>query len=219
METGWTRFSTSDGIGEWDLVTLSIEWVKVDVSRRAWFSQANHVFSRLGINSNHEDYVLTHGCEFHLKFFPTNPTSAAGYLFICPREDLRAGLSSFRWPDCVAYWSHDPEGVERLGRDEATRLGFPAVHLQIKIQASRWNDHIYTGLRKFHEGKGFNPESQDVAHHLGYPLFEVYNLPAPFAFSAAHLISVYCYNTEIQFPVEGEETNTDDDAESETPHP
>ncbi|KAJ6566494.1 hypothetical protein B0H19DRAFT_711230 [Mycena capillaripes] len=187
MDTGWTRFRTSDGMGARDSLTLCIEWVKVDtsISRRAWFSQANHAFSLLHVNSNHHHYVLTHDCEFQLNLISTSEALPAGYLFICPPEDLRAGPSSFRWPDCAAYWSRDPEGVERLAVDEAARLGFPAIQLQTKIHGSWWNGSVYAGLRKFHEEKGFDPDSQDVARHLEYPLLEVYDPLAPFAFIEA----------------------------------
>ncbi|KAJ7755486.1 hypothetical protein B0H16DRAFT_715739 [Mycena metata] len=36
-----------------------------------------------------------------------------------------------------------------------------------------WDASVYAGLRKFHRAKGFDPDSQDVARHLGYPLYQV----------------------------------------------
>ncbi|KAF7353337.1 hypothetical protein MSAN_01521900 [Mycena sanguinolenta] len=36
-----------------------------------------------------------------------------------------------------------------------------------------WDNSVYEGLRRFHQGKGFDPDSQDLARHLGYPLFEL----------------------------------------------
>jgi hypothetical protein len=142
-----------------------------------------HFSFAMVLNDNHTG--LTHDCEFQLNLIPTSETLPAGYLFICPPEDLRAGPSSFRWPDCAAYWSYDLEGVERLAVDEAARLGFPAIQLHTEIHTSWWNGSVYAGLQKFHEEKGFDPNSQDVARHLEYPLLEVYNPLAPFAFSAS----------------------------------
>ncbi|KAJ6608482.1 hypothetical protein B0H10DRAFT_2067723 [Mycena sp. CBHHK59/15] len=103
-----------------------------------------------------------------------------GYVFVCPFEDLRTGPSSFRWPDCPAYWSPDPGGVERLGTDEATRLGFPSIAVEAEILCKSWDATVYAGLWKFHEAKGFGPESPDVARHLGYPVYDLSDqTPAP----------------------------------------
>ncbi|KAF8193834.1 hypothetical protein K438DRAFT_1969136 [Mycena galopus ATCC 62051] len=120
-----------------------------------------------------------------LVFNPINQSIPAGYLFVCPPEDFRVGPASFRWPEHTAYWSRDPEGVDCIPMDRAPELGFPAVQWQIKIQASWWDDSFYAGMRQFHEERGFRPESQDLARHLGSPLFEVYNAPVPFAFIEA----------------------------------
>jgi hypothetical protein len=36
-----------------------------------------------------------------------------------------------------------------------------------------WDDGVYAGIRTFHEEKGFDPDSLDVAHRLGYPLYQI----------------------------------------------
>ncbi|KAF7364437.1 hypothetical protein MSAN_01104800 [Mycena sanguinolenta] len=41
------------------------------------------------------------------------------------------------------------------------------------VVATFWEDTVYAGLCKFDECKGFDPESQDIARELGYPLYEV----------------------------------------------
>jgi hypothetical protein len=41
------------------------------------------------------------------------------------------------------------------------------------IRGTSWQTSAYAGLRKFYQGKGFNPNSQDVARHLGEPLYQV----------------------------------------------
>jgi hypothetical protein len=94
-----------------------------------------------------------------------------GYLFVCPEKDLQTGPSSFRWPDCPAYWSLDPLGAERLRPEEATELGFPSIDLSTHIGTASWDAEVYAALRQFHRAKGFDPDSQDVARHLGYPLY------------------------------------------------
>ncbi|KAJ7214887.1 hypothetical protein GGX14DRAFT_329965, partial [Mycena pura] len=71
------------------------------------------------------------------------------------------------------YWSRVPSGAERLNTEAAARLGFPAIQLSTYLYMVSWDDNIYAGLRKFHQAKGFDPDSQDIARHLGYPLYEL----------------------------------------------
>ncbi|KAJ7732531.1 hypothetical protein B0H16DRAFT_176050 [Mycena metata] len=96
-----------------------------------------------------------------------------GYFLLCPTTEFQTGPSSFRWPDCPAYWSLDPSGLDRLTTDEATQLGFPSFQLTTKFGGLSWDTSVYAGLRQFHQAKGFDPESQDVARHLGHPLFQL----------------------------------------------
>ncbi|KAJ7134150.1 hypothetical protein C8R46DRAFT_874175, partial [Mycena filopes] len=77
------------------------------------------------------------------------------------------------WPDSPVYWSLDPLGIERLSADEAACLGFPSPIMTTEIFGQSWNASVYAGLRQFHAAKGFNPDRQDVALHLGHPLYEV----------------------------------------------
>ncbi|KAJ7775326.1 hypothetical protein B0H16DRAFT_41957 [Mycena metata] len=102
-----------------------------------------------------------------------NATQTPGYLFLCPNKDFRAGPTSLRWPDCPAYWSLDPLGVDRLSMEEATRLGFPALQPSTKIHGVSWDAGVYAGLRQFHQAKGFDPNSQNIALRLDQPLFRL----------------------------------------------
>ncbi|KAJ7041509.1 hypothetical protein C8F04DRAFT_1300891, partial [Mycena alexandri] len=140
---------------------------------KVWFSQANHVFSRLQIASNLKDYVLIDRIYFTITIANARGDPPAGFLFICPREDFRTGPTSFRWPNCPAYWSLDPEGVEVLGTEEAARLGFPSFQLTTKVHGKSWDANVYAGLHKFHQAKGFNPDSQEVALHMSHPLYRL----------------------------------------------
>ncbi|KAJ7229537.1 hypothetical protein B0H12DRAFT_225307 [Mycena haematopus] len=113
--------------------------------------------------------------EFILRCLP-NPCSTQkpeGYLFVCPAEDFRTGPNLFRWPDESAYWSLDTSGVVHLSPEDAKILGFPIIHTETRMKGNSWNSSIYEGLGRFHQGKGFDPDSQDVARHLDYPLFEL----------------------------------------------
>lgn len=113
--------------------------------------------------------------EFQLEISVPAQTSLDGYLFLCPKTDFGHGspTNTFRWPDFPTYWSLDPTGVARLAAEEATLLGFPSTRLRVHVRASHWDESVYAGLRKFHEAKGFNPGSQDVARDLGDALWQI----------------------------------------------
>ncbi|KAJ6462828.1 hypothetical protein C8R45DRAFT_788709, partial [Mycena sanguinolenta] len=65
-----------------------------------------------------------------------------------------------------AYWPLDPSGVDCLSPEDATQLGFPSFEPTTRVDGMYWDSSVYEGLRQFHEGKGFDPYSQDVARHL-----------------------------------------------------
>ncbi|KAJ7315177.1 hypothetical protein DFH08DRAFT_1086958 [Mycena albidolilacea] len=116
-----------------------------------------------------------------------------GFLFFCPKEDLQTRSSSFRWPECPAYWSFDPSGVERLSMEDATCLGFPSISLSAEFYGRAWEASVYAGLRQFHQAKGFDPYSLDVARHFGEPL---YHLAAETDVPFAHVDDEYLYSDE-----------------------
>jgi hypothetical protein len=94
------------------------------------------------------------------------------YLFRCPVQHFYDffGVSSVQIPDRPAYWSLDEDGSSCLTSEEATRLGLPAIQLETTVRGWRWDAPVYEGLSRFHASKGFDPNSQDVARHLSYPL-------------------------------------------------
>ncbi|KAJ6555807.1 hypothetical protein B0H19DRAFT_1376839 [Mycena capillaripes] len=170
-EDGWTR-EVSDTI-----ISLFSS-----IYPQSWLSQANHIFSRLQITSNFEDYALIHSIWFDIVISASKEESPAGFLFLCPTEDFRTGPFSFWWPECPAYWSLDPFGVERLTAEEATELGFPSLRLGTTIGGRSWDANVYAGLRQFHKAKGFDPDSQDVARYFREPLYQLSNeVDVPFA--------------------------------------
>ncbi|KAF7348931.1 hypothetical protein MVEN_01413500 [Mycena venus] len=167
IKDGWTRFKASDVFDS--CIRLYI-WSR---PHDFWLSQANHVFSRLHITSNFDDYVALCDIIYELRISTTTEDLPPGFLFVCPEEDVQTGPSFFCWPTCPAYWSLDPSGTERLSPDEAMRLRFPFIGLKAEAHGWCWNGDVYVGLRRFHYAKGFDPESQDVARHFGAPLFQL----------------------------------------------
>ncbi|KAJ7848724.1 hypothetical protein B0H14DRAFT_3671391, partial [Mycena olivaceomarginata] len=159
----------------------------------SWFAQVNYIFSLLKVGSNHEDYsVSSSSCLCHIYHSPCQPVTELvhqveisiriskathnppdGYLFVWSPEPFEAGPTLIHWSADAAYWSLDPSGSNKLSHEESSRLGFPSIELRINVYALSWDETVYAGLRKFDECKGFDPESQDVARELGYPLFKV----------------------------------------------
>ncbi|KAF7337105.1 hypothetical protein MVEN_02148100 [Mycena venus] len=176
MEDGWTRCASTD------VLNNSIELRMWSPHAEAWLSQANHIFSCLQISSNFQDYVVLDTITFKLAISAVETDPAEGFLFLCPMEDFRTGPSSFNWPDRPAYWSLDPSGAGCLSTDDADRLGFPSTNLSAEIAGQSWDARVCAGLSRFHQAKGFDPESQDVARHLGQPLYQFSTgINAPFA--------------------------------------
>ncbi|KAJ6464388.1 hypothetical protein C8R45DRAFT_911003 [Mycena sanguinolenta] len=139
-----------------------------------WLAQANCIFTRVQATSHLGNYVCPFGVAFRLDVnlrCRTHSNRPEPYLFVCPPENFRAGGNSFRWPDCPAYWSLDPSGADRLSPEAAKTLGFPKISIQTGLYGTWWDNSVYKGLRRFHQGKGFDPDSQDLARHLDYPLF------------------------------------------------
>jgi hypothetical protein len=156
----------------------------------AWLSQAIHIFSRLGITSNFEDYgsappslsiftlisaVLLRDVFFNVEISASADDPPLGYLFLCPAKDFQTDPGLLSFPYCSAYWSVDPSGTERLSTEESQRLGFPSIQFTIDVQGFSWDASVYDGLRQFHQAKVFDPESQDVARYLGEPLYRLSN--------------------------------------------
>ncbi|KAF8209436.1 hypothetical protein K438DRAFT_231040 [Mycena galopus ATCC 62051] len=150
-------------------------------SVQTWFSQANHIFARHEITSNYENYGLVHHIQFRLEISQSADDPPAGYLFLCPVTKFRTGPNSFRWPEHPAYWSMDPCGAQRLSIQEATDAGFPSMKLTTRVCTRFYAAEVYSGLRNFYAAKGFDPESQDVARHLGEPMFYIPGVEVPFA--------------------------------------
>ncbi|KAJ7147417.1 hypothetical protein C8R43DRAFT_1010652 [Mycena crocata] len=165
VESGWTRHNACDIGGRTFVQGLT-------ATCESWLSQANHIFSRLQIKSDCEDFVFVYHAELMIRISP-NPEIPEGFLFLCPTEDFEVTPDSLHLPDVPAYWSLDPSGDERLDTEEAGRLGFPVIEPQLTARGFSWDSSVYTGLRQFHTAKGFDPDNQDVARHLQLPLYQL----------------------------------------------
>ncbi|KAJ6569329.1 hypothetical protein B0H19DRAFT_693080 [Mycena capillaripes] len=177
MQDGWTRFNSGDVFNR----TFSLCEVR-SWDYASWLSQANHVFSRFSITSNFENYVPIDNVIFELNILGTPEEPPTGFLFLCPESDFQAGPSSFEWPECPAYWSLDPLAAEHLSADKAAQLGFPPIQVTTKVAGYTCDASVYAGLCQFHQAKGFDPESQEVARYLGITLYDLCDeINVPFA--------------------------------------
>ncbi|KAK6984808.1 hypothetical protein R3P38DRAFT_3102997 [Favolaschia claudopus] len=170
--SGWRRFSFSEAIHAEFLFTYDVYSTEM-----TWISQANYIFGRLHVKSDFHKYGFVDDICFEARLSRSRKpyhTPSEGYLFMCPPQDFLIEPGSVQWPDRPWYWSLDPSGVEGLSDEEATEIGFPTIEPLTRLGViSAANDSVYAGLRVFHEGKGFDPESQDVAVELGDSLFEL----------------------------------------------
>ncbi|KAJ7236703.1 hypothetical protein C8J57DRAFT_1479166 [Mycena rebaudengoi] len=176
---GWSRYNSSQILSRNFKFNQTIYCSNND----SWLSQANHFFSCVQITSDHSDYGFVAEVRFEITIEETEQTPPEGYLFLCPRTNFKTGPNSFRWPACPAYWSLDPFGDERLSAEDAENQGFPSIELTSRMWGRSWDASIYAGLRQFHQDKGFDPDSQNVARHLGHKLFQVVsNHDLPFVY-------------------------------------
>ncbi|KAJ6530507.1 hypothetical protein DFH09DRAFT_1184112 [Mycena vulgaris] len=172
MEDGWTRMHSSEFADAW----LACFWEakESDEIEEYWLAQANCIFTHTNTTSNLKDYMLIEDVYYHFQKGAVSEPIPSGYLFLCPVADLQSDTPGrFRIPESAAYWSLDPSGLDRMSPEEAQQAGFPAVELKMQARGRRWEDNVYAGLRAFHGGKGFDPDSQELARQLGYPLFEL----------------------------------------------
>ncbi|KAJ6464506.1 hypothetical protein C8R45DRAFT_1024252 [Mycena sanguinolenta] len=144
--------------------------------RKAWLAQANRIFAALEEVANVESYVCVDYIQSTLRIASKHHIPK-GYLFVCSPQDFRTSIDPqahlYHWPAYPAYWSLDPSGADRLSPEDARILGFPTTHIETTMFGYLWDCSVYKGLRRFHKGKGLDPESREAARQLGYPLYEV----------------------------------------------
>ncbi|KAK7029954.1 hypothetical protein R3P38DRAFT_3188871 [Favolaschia claudopus] len=179
-ETGWNRFHVSELVDGAEYTFRLFVVLHDGDSSPAWLSQANFIFNCLSVFSNADSYALLDEVDFKVQLKPHSTKPAAwhpsnGYLFLCPPESLQIAHASFKLPEHIGYFSLDSSGLDRLSMEQAAEFGFPTLSISVWGAGSYWRDTFYAGLRQFHQGKGFDPNSQDVARHLNLPLYQLYS--------------------------------------------
>ncbi|KAJ7902920.1 hypothetical protein B0H13DRAFT_2026042 [Mycena leptocephala] len=134
---------------------------------RSWLAQANHVFNQSNISDSLERFGLVVRITITLMLEGNITGLLPGFLFLyCPSPRHSTPAKS-QDSSSIAYWSLDRTGRWRLSPEDARSLGFPAIKADVGVHVKSWDSTVYLFLRQFHEGKGFDPDSEDVARHLG----------------------------------------------------
>ncbi|KAJ6464518.1 hypothetical protein C8R45DRAFT_501252 [Mycena sanguinolenta] len=179
LPNSWVRYDSRQTCALKLVLPLSFWSYEI---QKAWLAQANRIFAELGEVAHVEDYVCVNEIWFVLRIADKRHIPK-GYLFVCPPQNLRIGIEQhahlYQWPARPAYWSLDTSGTTRLSTEDARILGFPAIHIETIVYGLSWDHSVYKGLRRFHAGKGFNPDGREVARRLGYPLYEVLSDQVP----------------------------------------
>ncbi|KAF7340329.1 Reverse transcriptase-RNase H-integrase [Mycena venus] len=191
MPTGWTRVEYLDN------PELLLLWMPVQLHgennvMKWWVSQRNYVCKHLqcAIGAE-EDYQPLHlitridfVCILDTRLdsftlqgtFMTNAPQHQVYLFLfLPQVELLDGQFTIMNPDDSEkyYWAFDPTGLDRLTHEMAEDIGLPTPQFSVKITGWRGNESTLDMIREFHAAKGFDPDSQDVAIAMGYPLVDI----------------------------------------------
>ncbi|KAK7022578.1 kinase-like protein [Favolaschia claudopus] len=134
----------------------------------AWLAQAHRIFNASKIGQSWETFALLVRITIFVVLEEIDrDLMPRGFLFLyCPSGWHSTPISSAR-PASIAFWSLDSLGQHRLSSEEAKSLGFPAIEAKIEVHLKSWDSTTYLFLRQFHEEKGFDPHSEDVASCLG----------------------------------------------------
>jgi hypothetical protein len=108
--------------------------------------------------------------------FMTDAPSDKVYLFLFPPqvEILDGQLTVINPPDAEkSYWAFDPAGLDQLTHEIAEDIGLPTPKFVILLEGLFLEEKETHLIREFHAAKGFDPESQDAAIAMGYPLVDI----------------------------------------------
>ncbi|KAK7001948.1 hypothetical protein R3P38DRAFT_3367905 [Favolaschia claudopus] len=138
----------------------------------AWFAQANYIFGRLDLNCSSCSYIdsICVDCTLTSYIQPRSPEKI--FLFLPPYNTfLSADLTRYGFPREGSYWSFDPCGNDRLSANEALNLGLPQARIDISVTHYFVDDAFLKDVHAFHARKGFDPDRQEIAEHLGLALY------------------------------------------------
>ncbi|KAJ7064452.1 hypothetical protein C8F01DRAFT_1229068, partial [Mycena amicta] len=170
LRNGWQRYSIGpEKAGQRVHFSPGPSPNLLNIMDALWFSQAGHIFNLLNIRDKFDSYFLAYGRARLAFTVPDNVPH--GYLFCRPTGPRRwLPKKPFQ-----VFWSLDPQGREQLSWKEARKQGFPRLIISndFSTYQRQWDASVYEEIRAMHIAKGFNPDSQDLARHLGYLLFEL----------------------------------------------
>ncbi|KAF7340338.1 Reverse transcriptase-RNase H-integrase [Mycena venus] len=191
MPTGWTRVEYLDN-PEYLLLWMSVQLREEDNVMKWWVSQQNYVCKHLqNAIGAEEDYRPLHlitridfDCILDTRLdgftlqgtFMMNAPQHQAYLFLFPPQvELVDDQFTVMNPDDSEkyYWSFDPTGLKRLTREVVEDIGLPTPQFSVEVLGQRWDERTLDMIHEFHTVKGFNPDSQDVATAMGYPLVDI----------------------------------------------
>ncbi|KAJ7064472.1 hypothetical protein C8F01DRAFT_768737 [Mycena amicta] len=161
LQNGWERYSIGPEKAGQRVQLSNPPTYRITTT---WLSQAGHIFNLLNIRDKFDSYFLAWGWPNVVFTVPEGAPN--GYLFYMPPLQKK--------PSQV-FWSLDPLGREQLSWKEARERGFPKLVASnsVRTYQRQWDACVYEEIRAMHIAKGFDPDSQDVARHLGHPLFEL----------------------------------------------
>ncbi|KAF7353126.1 hypothetical protein MSAN_01500000 [Mycena sanguinolenta] len=138
---------------------LELEFASYEV-RNVWMAQANHIFAELEDKTHEQSALIESGSSFECFIAQTITLLRAIYLFVLPRISTSV-----------------PNPMQIYINGQPVQLIGPSILLVLitstRMAGTYWDHSVYEGLQRFHEGKGFDPYSREVARQLGYPLYEV----------------------------------------------
>jgi hypothetical protein len=108
--------------------------------------------------------------------FMTDAPSNNLYFFLFPPqvEILDRRFTVACPPDTERYyWAFDLAGPDRLTHDNVEDIGLPTPEFKFQVSGPTWDKRNDAMIREFHSAKGFDPDSQDAAIAMGYPLVDI----------------------------------------------
>ncbi|KAK7001908.1 hypothetical protein R3P38DRAFT_1775448 [Favolaschia claudopus] len=141
------------------------------ITQAAYLTQVNYVLSCVGNNRDPQAYSFVASVEAHIKRTYNACRCPDAYLFLPPQSAfLTSDRTRIQYPSLTPFWSRDPGGGERLSEEEAVYLGLPTIEIEIEVKHALLCDGVHEALCEFYQGKGFDPDSAQIAKQLNLPM-------------------------------------------------
>ncbi|KAK7013002.1 hypothetical protein R3P38DRAFT_1514587 [Favolaschia claudopus] len=166
-------------------------------THEGWLSQAGYVLSQLSLEVDVCSIVRC--VDVKMIMHPSKPSVHEAELSLPPLSAfLTPDGTHLQYPTEQPCW-FDPVRNEPLSMDKAEMLGLPAIELTIDVTSVYIDKSTLQQLREFHQGKGFDPDSQEIAKHLGYALYYFGNTGDPLPEPRFEMVSTYGADSENGF--------------------